>query len=177
MKTMAVACFLAVFLLSAHAADLSGSYTWGQTDAERAGIEKAVSDSADSASVFIRPIVRKKLGASTFPYTNILIAVTDNAVHFNRDFSANPIKGTLSGPAVAWTRNDGKTFQVTYAMDGAALKQTFTNEDGSRVNVFTLSPDGARMTMAVTITAEAFKVPVSYSLTYTKNGPPESKSN
>lgn len=164
----AVAMLGLLVAASIHAADFSGSYTWLGTDSERQGVEKAIAASADSASLLIRPVVRSRLTSSSKPYTNILISVSNNRVQFNRDFSNRPVNGPLSGPPVSWEREDGKVYQVTYALEGDRLLQTFKNEDGMRVNVFSWTPDAAHLKMTVTISASAFKVPLSYVLTFRK---------
>jgi hypothetical protein len=42
---------------------------------------------------------------------------------------------------------------VTTHTDGARLEQVFDAEDGRRVNVYTLSPDGSTLTLEVTVTS------------------------
>ena len=168
MKTMAMVLLVAGFASSLRAADLAGSFTWVGTAEERAAVEKAVALSADSANMLIRPVVRKKLTASTHPYTNITLSVSNDSVRFNRDFSNRPINGNLAAPPLAWERDDGKVFQVSYTREGDTLRQTFTDADGTRVNVFAVTPDGAQLTMSVTIMAGVLKTPVSYTLSYRK---------
>jgi hypothetical protein len=164
----AVAMLVLLAAAAIQAADFSGSYIWLGSDSERQGVEKGVAAAADSSSFLIRSVVRSRLTSSSKPYTNIVISVSSNRVQFNRDFSNRPVNGTLSGPPVSWEREDGKVYQVTYALEGDRLLQTFKNEDGLRVNAFSLTPDGTQLKMAVTITASAFKVPLSYVLTFRK---------
>jgi hypothetical protein len=71
-----------------------------------------------------------------------------------------------SGAAVKWTREDGETFDVSGKVAGSTLTQTFVAEDGKRVNVYTLSPDGKTLTMNVTVTSPRLPKPLNYKLVY-----------
>jgi len=67
-----------------------------------------------------------------------------------------------------WTREDGETFQVTMKIEGRKLTQTITGKDGRRVNLFTLTPDGRTLRMAVEVTSHRLQHPVKYEILFTK---------
>jgi hypothetical protein len=73
-----------------------------------------------------------------------------------------PRNGTLEH----WERKKGDFIDVTTHVDGSRLEQTFDAEDGKRVNVYTLSPDGSTLTLEVTVTSPKLSSPLTYRQVY-----------
>ncbi len=160
---------LAIMLAGTAAADFNGSYFWSGDPADVASMSQAVVQAAGHVNVLIRPLVRKKLAAVVVPYKSIEIAVTNGIVTFNRNASDQPITAEIGGKAVPYARTDGKLSDVTFVMEGERLRQTYSNNEGSRENLFSISPDGRILTMAVTIKPAIIKAAISLTLTYVKN--------
>jgi hypothetical protein len=78
------------------------------------------------------------------------------------------IRTPADGKAVAWTRpEDAEKFSVSTVWEGAKLKQTFTGEDGRRVNTYSLQADGKTLTMQVEVTSTRLKsLLLKYQLAY-----------
>src|SRR5690606_11781320 len=73
-----------------------------------------------------------------------------------------PRDGELKG----WERKEGDLVDVTTRLEGTRLEQRFVAEDGERVNVYTLSPDGATLTLEVTVTSPKLDGPLTYRQVY-----------
>jgi hypothetical protein len=72
----------------------------------------------------------------------------------------------MNGKRERWERKKGDFIDVTTHTDGARLEQVFDAEDGRRVNVYTLSPDGSTLTLEVTVTSPKLSSPLSYRQVY-----------
>jgi hypothetical protein len=71
-----------------------------------------------------------------------------------------------NGKRERWERKKGDFIDVTTHSEGARIEQTFDAEDGRRVNVYTLSPDGSTLTMEVTVTSPKLSSPLTYKEVY-----------
>ncbi len=144
----------------------TGKYQWKETPEAKAALEKAVDAGAQQITWALRKIARGRLTDTTKPYAGISLTVKDGNVVFERN-GTNPIVAKTDGKPVSWKREDGKDYKVTFSIEpNGALKQTFTADDGVRENVFTLSPDGKTLTMAVSVASKKLKQPVTFSLDY-----------
>lgn len=154
---------------TAVSADFNGMYAWSGAPADKTSISQAVVQAAGHVTAIIRPIVRKKISAVVVPYKSIEMAVTNGVMTFNRNASDQPITAEIGGKAVKYARaSDGKLSDVTFVMDGEKLRQTYTNDEGSRENLFSLSEDGRLLTMEVTIRPIIISSSISLTLTYVK---------
>jgi hypothetical protein len=156
---------------TAVAADFSGIYSWSGASEDKTSMSQAVVQAASHVPAIIRPIVRKKIVAVVVPYKSIEMAVTNGVITFNRNASDQPITAEIGGKAVKYARTDGKLSDVTFVMDGEKLRQTYSNDEGSRENLFSLSEDGRLLTMEVTIKPKIIKSSISLTLTYVKTDP------
>jgi hypothetical protein len=59
---------------------------------------------------------------------------------------------------------------VSTAWEGGRLRQSFVAEDGRRDNHFTVSEDGRRLTLEVTVTSPRLSAPLRYRLNYVRTG-------
>lgn len=159
--------FLALSPLSAVAQSpsLAGSYTYveAESDAIKPAIEQAVAD----MNFITRPIARGRLTRTNEPYGQITIRQSGDEVTIITDDRA-PIVARADGNPMKWTRDDGEVLDLTTRFEGGALEQTFVADDGERKNVFSLSPDGQTLEMAVTVTSPRLAAPLTYTLRYVK---------
>lgn len=75
-----------------------------------------------------------------------------------------------NGELPDWERAEGDFVDVTTRMQGSRLEQRFVAEDGERVNVYTLSPDGNTLTLDVTVTSPKLDGPLTYRQVYRRRG-------
>lgn len=128
-------------------------------------VEDVIRNGTAKMNFIKRPIARSRLKKTNLPYQRIAIAHTPAQVSVQRD-AAKPIVTPADGKSIRWTREDGEVFDVNTVWDGTRLKQTFVAPDGSRENLFWLSPDGSTLTMQVTIRSPQLPAPIVYKLDY-----------
>lgn len=169
MKCLCVFFLTGLLAGTAVSADFSGIYSWSGAPEDKTSMSQAVVQAASHVPAIIRPIVRRKIVAVVVPYKSIEMAVTNGVITFNRNASDQPITAEIGGKAVKYARSsDGKLSDVTFVTDGEKLRQTYTNDDGSRENLFSLSEDGRLLTMEVTIRPRIISSSISLTLTYVK---------
>jgi hypothetical protein len=86
------------------------------------------------------------------------------------------VSSPLNGDPVLWDRETGRAcaevrgecVRVTTEWEDDRLAQTFVAEDGQRVNVFAVSPDGNTLTVSVTVTSPHLRAPLIYRLVYNR---------
>ncbi len=143
----------------------SGLFRYSGSAAEQAARTQAIERSASSFFFAVRGMVRSKLDDRT----RIM-------PHCRFEFTQGNIRSTVPGHAVAVSPESGAPFPyrvdddaivLTQRFDGHRLVQIFrADEGGTRTNEFTLSPDGALLTMKATLTSPKLSIPVVYTLTY-----------
>lgn len=139
-------------------------------DSERSDdIGKAINAGIDGMSFITKPIARRRLKATNDPYASVAIARSAVGIATAYDGRAW-IQSPEDGTAIKWTREDGEVLDLSTAMKGDTLVQTFVADDGSRENDFTLSPDGRTLNLDVTIRSPRLPRPVRYRLVYTRRG-------
>ena len=111
-----------------------------------------------------RPIARRRLRATNNAYATIEIRHEGGSITTVLD--GRTITSPADGRSIRWTREDGEVLQVATSLRERTLTQTFTAEDGSRESVYTLSPDGRRLTLQVTIRSGRLPAPITYRLAY-----------
>lgn len=148
-----------------HNVSLDGTYTLNAaaSDNVNAAIDRAVA----RMNFVTRPIARGRLRRTNQPYQRVVIAHTPQQVRIATDNRA-AITTPANGTPVKWRREDGEMFDVSTEWENGKLEQTFKAEDGSRTNVFTVSPDGRTLTMDVTIRSEKLAAPVRYKLVFNR---------
>lgn len=149
--------------LRAQPAPLQGTYAFVAAESDDVG--RAIQRATAEMNFVTRPIARGRLRRTNVPYGTITLAQTTSQVTVTSDERA-PIVTPADGTPIRWTREDGEVFDVhTRWLDGS-LEQTFAAEDGQRINLFSLSPDGRTLTMRVTVTSPRLPEPMVYSLRY-----------
>jgi len=113
-----------------------------------------------------RPIARSRLKKTNLPpYAWVKIEHTPSEVSIEMD-GRKPILTPADGKSIKWTREDGEVFDVNTVWEEGKLKETFVAGDGSRENLFSVSPDGNALTIQVTIRSPQLKAPIVYKLDY-----------
>ncbi len=127
----------------------------------------AITSGTASMNFIKRPIARSRLKKTNLPpYGTVRISHTPTEVSVDMDGRA-PILTPADGKTIKWKRpEDGEMLDVNTVWENGALKETFVAGDGSRENLFAISPDGQIMTMQVTIRSPQLKQPIVYKLDY-----------
>lgn len=145
-------------------AGLAGTWTLNRQASDN--IEQAINGAVADMNFITRPIARRRLNRTNAAYNRVVIA-TGNQVSVTFD-QRRAIVTPANGNAIKWEREDGEMFDVATRMNGATLVQTFTAEDGSRENSYTLSNNGNTLTMNVTIRSPRLENPLRYKLVYNR---------
>jgi hypothetical protein len=152
-------------LSRAQAPNLDGSYAFVSDGSD--DINRAIEQGVASMSFITRPIARGRLRKTNVPYRTLRISHTASEITTIPDSRA-PVVSPSNGATVKWRREDGEMFDVSTSWEGSSLRQSFRADDGQRVNVYSLSPDGRTLTMHVTVTSPRLPKPISYSLKYAR---------
>lgn len=137
---------------------------WTLAQHQEGVIERAIEHGIDDMSFVTKPIARRRLQATNDAYSSIELRIAQGTV--TTVLEGRPIDSPGDGSPIRWTREDGEAMQVATALRNGTLVQTFTAEDGSRENVYSVSPDGRRLTLQVTIRSGRLPQPVTYRLAY-----------
>lgn len=127
-------------------------------------IEAAIDRGIDDMNFVTKPIARRRLRATNDAYATIELRIADGNV--TTVLAGRAIESPADGRAIRWTREDGEGMQVATALREGTLVQTFEAEDGSRENVYSVSPDGRRLTLQATIRSGRLPQPIVYRLAY-----------
>ena len=158
----ATALFVAPVTAQAPAANAwLGSWTYAAQPSDV--IERAIERGIDDMNFVTKPIARRRLRATNDPYSTVELRVADNRV--TTVLEGRAITSPADGSTIDWRREDGEVLQVSTALRNGTLVQTFTADDGSRENVYSVSADG-RLTIQVTIRSDRLPAPIVYRLLY-----------
>jgi len=143
----------------------AGFYRYAGDAREQKARLDAIGQSASSFFFAVRGVARSKLEDRTRIMPTCRF-----------EFSDGNIRSTVPGHAVAVSPESGAiapyrveddAIALSQRFDGVRLVQTFkADEGGTRRNEFTLSPDGAWLTMKATLSSPKLSIPVVYTLTY-----------
>lgn len=127
-------------------------------------VEKAISATVEKVNFVIRGFAHGRLKNTNQPYKTVTIKKSGDKTSVATDDRA-PIEAPSNGTAVDWKREDGQVYKVKYTWKGDNhLDQTFTNEEGSRANMYML--EGAGMGLDVKVSSGKLPVPLTYKLVY-----------
>ena len=107
---------------------------------------------------------KKRLQETNKPYAWVQILPEASTVTLETD--AFKLTTPRNGVREDWERTAGDLIDVTTKMQGTRLEQVFEAEDGRRVNVYTLSPDGNTLNLDVTVTSPKLDGPLTYRMVY-----------
>lgn len=149
--------------------------TWALNRQQSDDINAKINTAVARMNVVVRQIARPRLRSTNTAYPRLVIV--QDAGNTRIEMQGRPsVSSPTNGSPVLWHRETGRTctpmrgdcVQVTSQWANGTLTQTFRAEDGQRVNVFTVSPDGDTMTMNVTITSPRLPSPLTYKLVYNR---------
>ena len=173
LSLLALVAFALPSGVQAQQSQLRGTWTLNrqQSDDINAKIAAAVAP----MNVVVRQIARPRLRSTNTAYPRITVAYDATSVRV--DMQGRPsVSSPANGQPVLWQRENGRScnamrgdcVRVSTEWENGRLEQTFQAEDGRRVNVYTVSPDGNTMTMSVTITSPRLPQPLTYRLVYNR---------
>jgi hypothetical protein len=127
-------------------------------------LRQAIDRATETMNFFVRPIARRQLRQKTVLYSSF--AMRRSGEFFCITLAGEPVLSLpLSGSVVVWKAPDGEIVRVRLVL-GPELAQVFEAKQGRRENRFTLSPNGAVLTMDIRITSDELPRPVEYRLVY-----------
>jgi hypothetical protein len=143
------------------------SGTWRHLDvrAEQESRYQSIDRATESIGGLMRGGARSRLRDATAPEAEITIqdegervalATGGRRVVVSTDGSSTRVSGESGGGTMRATRRDGH------------LMVTVCSDDATRTTVYRLSPDGARLTLEVSLTSGRLSEPVRYRVTYTR---------
>lgn len=166
-RVLLAACllFFLGLMLQAKAAnaELSGHYVY--VPERSASVEQAVEKTVAEVNFVLRPIARSRLNKTNQPYQNITLGITAGKASITTDKRA-PIVAPTDGKPIKWRREDGEVMDLSMQWQGKGLQETIAADDGKRVNLFELSPDGNELRMLVTVSSKRLPKPLVYTLVY-----------
>jgi hypothetical protein len=144
---------------------LGGTYA---LDRQRSGdINAAIERTVRRMSFIARPIARSRLRRTNAYHQRMSIDLSAGRVSMRFD-DGQVIDSPLSGEVIRWRRDDGEVLDLSTRWQGARLVQSFTADDGGRVNTYTLSEDGRTLTMHVVVSSPRLPAPLEYDLVYSR---------
>ena len=154
-------------VLGARASALSGIFVNpAQSDAP---IKAAIEAGIAKMNFVVRSVARGRLKDVNSPYKRVQIEETSDAIQVTFD-ARKPVRTPLDGSTIKWTREDGQVFDASAVLKDGQLIQTFKNDEGQRMNTFSLAADGKTLTLAVELTSPQLPAPVKYQLTFERSG-------
>ncbi|HEX8209155.1 MAG TPA: hypothetical protein VF584_03130 [Longimicrobium sp.] len=159
--------------VTAQAATLRGN--WNINRQQSDNLESAINRAVARMNLVVRQIARPRLRSTNTAYPSITMSYDQSSVRV--EMAGRPtVSSPANGQPVLWQRQTGGTcremkgdcVRVSAEWDGGNLKHTFQAEDGRRVNVYSVSPDGKTMTMNVTVTSPRLPQPLTYKLVYNR---------
>ena len=137
---------------------------WAYDAAKSDDVEKAISATVEKVNFVLRGFASGRLKNTNQPYKTVTIAKKGDKTSVMVDDRA-PWEAPSAGGAIKWKREDGQVYDMSFAWKGdTRLEQTFSNDEGKRVNVY--SVDGAGMKLDVTVSSSKLPVPLTYKLAY-----------
>jgi hypothetical protein len=145
------------------ATGVAGSYAYDAAASDN--VETAIQKAIEPMNPIVRLVAKGRLEKTNQPYKHVAIKTDGGKLSVTTDGRAPIVVG--NGASIKWTRpEDGEKLDVSMSLSGSTLTESFTSPDGKRVNVFSPSADGKKLTMAVTVTSPKLPKPLTYRLTY-----------
>ena len=155
----------AVTCRSAQAQDRSLVGTYINESQSNKPIEAAIEAGIAKMNFITRPIARSRLKKANSPHRKVEITRTQDEIGVSFDGS-KPVLMPADGKTIKWTRDDGEVLDVAGNWTGEQLVQSFTAEDGQRINTFSISPDGSTLTLQVELKSPRLPAPIGYVLSF-----------
>lgn len=148
-------------------ADYSG--IWRLDPAKSSDIPKAIDAALAKENFAIRAMARGRLEKANKVPKFVYIGQTGDKTTVSFDEKTGPTAPS-DGRTIVWTRPDGRQYQLRIALESGVLVQSYKAEHGTRVNRFTLSPDGRILSMDVTVSSPRLESSIVYRLVFRKDG-------
>ncbi len=158
---------LAAPTAAAGLADYSG--IWKLDPAKSSDIPKAIDAALAKENFAVRAMARGRLEKANRVPKFVYIAQADDKTTVSFDEKTGPTAPS-DGRTIVWTRPDGRQYQLRIALESGVLVQSYKAEHGTRVNRFTLSPDGRILFMDVTVSSPRLESSIVYRLVFRKDG-------
>lgn len=143
----------------------AGFYRYAGDAREQKARLAAVSKSAESFFFAVRGLARAKIDDRTRIMASCRFEFTEGKIRST--VPGHPVAVSPESGVAAAYRVEDDAIALSQRFDGARLVQVFkADEGGTRRNEFTLSVDGALLTMKATLSSPKLSVPVVYTLTY-----------
>ncbi len=143
-----------------------GSYVHAGDPRELHGMERAIDHVVDQLNLFIREIARGEIHRRIRPEQHIRFDVSpDDTITIALD-DWGPIEVPVNGPARPVRDAAGDAVRLSMRYDAGTLVARSVAQRGSRTNVFSLRPDGERLSMLVRIHSDQLPSDIRYRLTY-----------
>ena len=163
MKHGAAIVAVALTLAASATEPIEGTFTLDRASSD--DVKAAVDRAAAEFNFVLRPFARSRLTKANPVPQQVEIAYTSTEVSVQLDRTP-PVTAPRDGRTVKWRRDDGALFDLSARIEAGALHQSFTGEDGKRVNVYRLRPDGRTLSMQVTLSSPRLPKPVEYTLVF-----------
>lgn len=144
---------------------ISGSWRHLALPAEQESRYQAIDRATESIGGLMRGGARSRLRDATAPASELTIedggervtlVTGGRRIVVSTDGSSTTVSGDSGGGTMQATRRDGR------------LVVTLRSDDATRTTVYRLSPDGARLTLEVSLTSGRLSGPVTYRVTYAR---------
>jgi hypothetical protein len=155
-----ICALLPAFVLSAQDPGFNGAWK----HASDSGIPAAIEDTVKDMNFIKRPIARKKLTDKNPIYQKVTITVGTQEISIQFD-ARSPVKMPANGQAVPWTREDGDKFMVWAKVEGSQLTQHIKNDEGERINVYTVGDK--KLGLSVTVKSPSLPKALTYTIQFT----------
>lgn len=116
----------------------------------------------------LRPFARGRIREATQTSSWVQINFTPEQIVINAD--GKIFSSPADGSPVRWERVPGDTVKFSSEWSGDMLEQKFTGRDGSRMNMYSLSPDGNILKLHVSIHSDQLSGPIEYDQVYRRHG-------
>ena len=168
MRAIAMIILAAAGMAASGESQFTGHYTLdaGASD----NIQQSIDRTIAPMNVIIRAIARRRLRETNDAYDSVTLDCAGDRISIQFEHAA-PVVVPATGAVIKWTDEDGETFDVSAKLVGRSIEQVFAASDGVRTNRYTLSADGASLTMNVAVQAPRLPGPLTYKLVFRRSGP------
>lgn len=150
---------------------IAGNYRYSGGDKQREQLIEAIEAVVADMNFIARPIARKRLRESNLPSAELHLVFSDDEITIARP-GRPTVSAPLDGSMVVWKSPDGDEFEVRHRLVGDhRLVQEFVGDGNRSENIFALDPDGSRLTVQTTITADRLPETLRFSMSYRRKTP------
>lgn len=146
--------------------DFQGTWQFNRTRRDLQDLEDGIDHVADQLNLFIREIARGEMRRRIQPEGRVRFQVeSETRVAIAID-DWGPHAFELGRPPRSVRGSEGDTIRASLAFNRGRIIQREIHGQGHRTNVFTLSADGQRLSMAAEIGSDQLPDEIRYRLSY-----------